>query len=67
VGIGNAPYSTDNIAVLEQYQEHPDLLVREHIIWALQQQREKQHQSVLQSRQQQRLIRIIQLGLPRDA
>jgi epoxyqueuosine reductase len=67
VGIGNAPFSSDNIAVLEQYQEHPDLMVREHITWALKQQQEKQQQATFQSRQQQRLIRIIQVGLPRDA
>lgn len=67
VGIGNAPYSAENIVVLEQYTHHPDLMVREHIEWALSQQRQKQQQAELQSRQQQRLIRIIQLGLPRDA
>lgn len=67
VGIGNAPYGTENIVVLEQYTQHPDLMVREHIEWALSQQRQKQQQAELQNRQQQRLIRIIQLGLPRDA
>ena len=67
VGIGNAPYGAENIVVLEQYTHHPDLMVREHIEWALSQQRQKQQQAELQNRQQQRLIRIIQLGLPRDA
>lgn len=67
VGIGNAPYSFDNIEVLEKHTLHPDLMVREHIEWALAQQRQKQQQAELQNRQQQRLIRIIQLGLPRDA
>jgi epoxyqueuosine reductase len=67
VGIGNAPFCIENIKVLEQYQEHPDLMVREHISWALKQQQEKQQQATFQSRQQQRLIRIIQVGLPRDA
>jgi len=67
VGIGNAPYSFDNIEVLQRFGDHPDLMVREHIEWALAQQRHKQQQTELQNRQQQRLIRIIQLGLPRDA
>ncbi|OBP16147.1 tRNA epoxyqueuosine(34) reductase QueG [Rheinheimera sp. SA_1] len=67
VGIGNAPYSEENIKVLQSFSDHPDLMVREHIEWALAQQLLKQQQLELQNRQQQRLIRIIQLGLPRDA
>lgn len=67
VGIGNAPFSDENIAVLEQYRQHPDLMVREHILWALQQQQQKLQQTELANRQQQRLIRIIQVGLSRDA
>jgi len=67
VGIGNAPFSDENIAVLEQYRQHPDLMVREHILWALQQQQQKRQQTELANRQQQRLIRIIQVGLSRDA
>lgn len=67
VGIGNAPYLAENITVLEQYQQHPDLMVREHILWALDQQRQKHQQQQKENRQQQRLIRIVQLGLPRDA
>ncbi|RVU33221.1 tRNA epoxyqueuosine(34) reductase QueG [Rheinheimera riviphila] len=67
VGIGNAPYSFDNIEVLQSFSDHPDLMVREHLEWALAQQLHKQQQAELQNRQQQRLIRIIQLGLPRDA
>jgi epoxyqueuosine reductase len=67
VGIGNAPYCEENIKVLQSFSDHPDLMVREHIEWALAQQLLKQQQLELQNRQQQRLIRIIQLGLPRDA
>lgn len=67
VGIGNAPYSAENIDALENNMQHPDLMVREHIEWALAQQRQKLQQLEFQNRQQQRLIRIIQLGLPRDA
>lgn len=67
VGIGNAPYSALHIEILERFCSHPDEMVREHIKWALAQQQHKQRQAELQNRQQQRLIRIIQLGLPRDA
>jgi len=67
VGIGNAPYHADNIEVLSKFSDHPDLMVREHVTWALAQQRRKQLQAEVESRQQQRLIRIVQLGLPRDA
>lgn len=67
VGIGNAPYCAENIEVLQSFSQHPDLMVREHIEWALNQQHLKQQQAESQNRQQQRLIRIIQLGLPRDA
>lgn len=67
VGIGNAPFESENIELLENLCSHPDLMVREHIEWALAQQRYKEQQAAQQNRQQQRLIRIIQLGLPRDA
>ncbi|MBU2224268.1 MAG: tRNA epoxyqueuosine(34) reductase QueG [Gammaproteobacteria bacterium] len=67
VAIGNAPYSDKNLEVLESVHLHADSMVREHIEWALAQQHLKQQQADRENRQQQRLIRIIQLGLPRDA
>lgn len=67
VGLGNAPFSEEILNLLLEHQQHPDLMVREHLQWALQQQRQKQQQQQRENRQQQRLIRIIQLGLPRDA
>ena len=67
VGLGNAPYSEEIVNVLVENQQHPDPLVLEHLQWALAQQRHKQLQQQKENRQQQRLIRIVQLGLPRDA
>jgi epoxyqueuosine reductase len=67
VGLGNAPYQADIIAALQQAATSATPMVLEHIEWALAQQQQKQLQAEKASRQQQRLIRIIQLGLPRDA
>ncbi len=67
VGLGNAPYSDEIFNLLENNQQHPDALVREHLQWAFAQQQQKQRQQQKENRQQQRLIRIVQLGLPRDA
>ncbi len=71
VAVGNAPFDEKNIEALQSIQMHPDSMVREHIEWALTQQQQKKQQLEQQvareNRQQQRLIRIIQLGLPRDA
>lgn len=67
VGLGNAPYQADIIAALQQAAKSATPMVLEHIEWALAQQQQKQLQADKANRQQQRLIRIIQLGLPRDA
>ena len=67
VGLGNAPYSDEIFNLLENNQQHPDALVREHLQWAFAQQQQKLRQQQKENRQQQRLIRIVQLGLPRDA
>jgi epoxyqueuosine reductase len=37
VALGNAPYSAEIIAALENYREHESDIVREHVQWALQQ------------------------------
>lgn len=66
VALGNAPYSADIVSSLTQFDG--DAMVQRHVDWALAQQRQKalSHESAL-SRAQQRLVRIIQVGLPRDA
>ena len=35
VGLGNAPYSEEAVAVLQSRLQHPSALVREHVAWAL--------------------------------
>jgi epoxyqueuosine reductase len=64
IGLGNAPYSEDIVAVLKQQRDLTTPLVQEHIDWALSKQLSKQQQD---SRKKARLIRIIEKGLPRDA
>jgi epoxyqueuosine reductase len=39
VALGNAPYSADIIAALTARREHASEMVREHIDWALNEQR----------------------------
>lgn len=73
VALGNAPYQLEILQTLERFanqvQSNPDAnaMVLRHVNWALQQQREKADVQEAQNRQQQRLIRIVQVGLPRDA
>ncbi|MAD90725.1 MAG: tRNA epoxyqueuosine(34) reductase QueG [Pseudomonadota bacterium] len=64
VGLGNAPFSAVIIETLEKAKSDSSELVKEHIEWALKQQRQKQNEI---DRKQARLIRIIEKGLPRDA
>lgn len=68
VALGNAPYSATIVQALQQARAQASELVQEHIDWALQQQKKKQwlHASLL-PRQTERLVRIIEKGLPRDA
>lgn len=66
VALGNAPYSEAVVGCLENFQG--DAMVQRHVDWALAQQRQKAEVAAAElSRAQQRLVRIIQLGLPRDA
>jgi len=65
VALGNAPYQQQIIEVLQQYCGDPQ--VQRHVDWALAQQQAKAETQAAENRQQQRLIRIIQIGLPRDA
>lgn len=62
IAMGNAPYSPRIVETLERHQGQNPLL-DEHIPWAL----AEQGQKTSTSRQYQRLIRIIEKGLPRDA
>lgn len=64
VALGNAPASLAVISALETQSGQHSELVQEHIDWALKQQHQKLGKM---SRQTQRLIRIIEKGLPRDA
>ncbi|CAM4039032.1 tRNA epoxyqueuosine(34) reductase QueG [Pseudoalteromonas byunsanensis] len=64
VGLGNADYDECIIDALEKRLEGASDLVKEHILWALEQQNNKQQQA---ERKQARLIRIIEKGMPRDA
>ncbi len=38
VALGNAPQSPAIVAGLQKHRQHPDAMVREHVLWALQQQ-----------------------------
>lgn len=68
VGLGNAPYSSDIIQSLEIQRIRASELVKEHIDWAIQQQRAKAEKHQISSnRTTERLIRSIEKGLVRDA
>lgn len=68
VALGNAPYDQAIVAELNTRLQLASSMVQEHIQWALHQQQKKQwlKDSIL-PRQTERLVRIIQKGLPRDA
>ncbi|HAB74825.1 MAG TPA: tRNA epoxyqueuosine(34) reductase QueG [Pantoea sp.] len=68
VALGNAPWRAEIAGVLEKrLGENP--LLDEHIEWALLQQQEKRQALAIdvQPAQQNRLVRAIEKGLPRDA
>ena len=68
VALGNAPYQSEIINALQQARTDSSALVLEHIDWALAQQKRKSWQAEnLLPRTTERLVRIIQKGLPRDA
>ncbi|SHG11231.1 tRNA epoxyqueuosine(34) reductase QueG [Vibrio gazogenes] len=64
IAMGNAPYSERIVLALEKRLGETELL-DVHIRWSLEQHQQKQQQE--QNRKHERLIRIIQKGLPRDA
>ena len=63
IAMGNAPYSQKIVDALQSRLGHSDMLDT-HIRWALTQQEE---QLPFRNAKQQRLIRLIEKGLPRDA
>lgn len=67
VALGNAPADATIVKALESGMGRVDSMVDEHIQWALAQQAAKLAAPVEPNRQQQRLIRIVEKGLPRDA
>ncbi|MDX1536787.1 tRNA epoxyqueuosine(34) reductase QueG [Arsukibacterium sp.] len=68
VALGNAPYQSEITDALQKARAHSSALVLEHIDWALAQQKRKSWQAAnLLPRATERLVRIVQKGLPRDA
>ncbi|MCL1039394.1 tRNA epoxyqueuosine(34) reductase QueG [Shewanella submarina] len=69
VALGNAPYSDDIVSALQQQlgSDLPGDVAKEHLQWALARQLAAKDKLVADNRKQQRLIRSIEKGLPRDA
>lgn len=67
VALGNADHDDAIIRVLEQRLPEATEILATHIQWALQQQRQRQRDGSSLNRQQQRLTRAVEKGLPRDA
>lgn len=66
VAIGNAPYQEAYVTALnERLADCEDEMLQEHFEWALS--RQQQQLAAMPSRGQQRLIRAIKIGMPRDA
>jgi len=66
VAMGNAAADGSILSALESRSGQVSELVQEHIDWAIDQQKNK-NAAHDDNRQKQRLIRVIQKGLPRDA
>ncbi|MBD1566531.1 tRNA epoxyqueuosine(34) reductase QueG [Vibrio sp. S12_S33] len=67
IALGNAPYSEHILTALKTRMGISELL-DEHILWAIEEQEQKRSSALEQSNlKHQRLIRIIEKGLPRDA
>lgn len=69
VALGNAPYSDAIITALQRQlsSELPGEVAKEHLQWALARQLAAKDNQTTDNRKQQRLIRTIEKGLPRDA
>lgn len=67
VALGNAPYSLEVIANLEAHLPLAEPVLAEHISWAIEQQIARDPDLSNNNRKTERLIRIIEKGMPRDA
>jgi len=70
IALGNAPYQKEIIQALKEKLTTSDELVLEHILWALNKQEQNAKQQITLKkidRLNQRLIRSVEKGLPRDA
>lgn len=68
VALGNAPFDTEIVKILEATLPLATPMLAEHIKWALKQQQARQRTTKVEvNRGEQRLIRSIEKGLPRDA
>ncbi|RJX65028.1 tRNA epoxyqueuosine(34) reductase QueG [Vibrio sinensis] len=66
IAIGNAPYSYAFVEALESRKGISELL-DVHLNWAIEQQTAQLHTSLTKDNKKERLIRVIEKGLPRDA
>ena len=64
---GNLAITQNVVSRLEERLDEASELVKEHIAWALEQQQQKVSENSQLERNKQRLIRIVEKGLPRDA
>ncbi|MFD2165531.1 tRNA epoxyqueuosine(34) reductase QueG [Thalassotalea euphylliae] len=69
IGLGNAPFSEEIVETLRATLPESDKVVSEHILWAIGQQESKRSAAhrIEGLRLNERLIRSIEKGLPRDA
>jgi epoxyqueuosine reductase len=67
VAIGNADFSLNNLTALSDKLGQISELVDEHILWAIDQQKSKAEAQGVENRKLKRLIKAINIGLPRDA
>ncbi|MER2493842.1 tRNA epoxyqueuosine(34) reductase QueG [Catenovulum sediminis] len=67
VGLGNADYNPNIITELEKRIGQVSEMLDEHIQWAVLEQQNKQDAQFNLDKKTQRLVRIIEKGLPRDA
>ncbi|WP_100657779.1 tRNA epoxyqueuosine(34) reductase QueG [Alteromonas flava] len=65
--IGNAPFAESNLRALNTAKQHAEEIAKIHIEWAIEQQKRRQLEAPAPNRQQARLVRSIEKGLPRDA
>jgi len=68
IALGNAPFSQVVVDALSAQHVNEDPIIKEHIVWALSEQESKASKAVIvNSRLNERLIRSVEKGLPRDA